>query len=73
MVHHRHSHHSSIHMAKIHIPAVHMPKSHYKFSSFVKDVSSPFRGAVKEISGTFNHGLNVASSFEKWAVVLLHL
>jgi len=65
MVHHRHSHHSGLHMAKIHIPAVHLPKSHYKFSTFVKDVSTPFRGAVKEITGTFNHGLNVASSFGK--------
>jgi len=62
MVHHRHSHHSGLHMAKIHIPAVHMPKSHYKFGTFVKDISTPFTGAVKNITGSFNRGIG---TFEK--------
>ncbi len=65
MVHHRHSHHSGLHMGKITIPAVHLPKSHYKFSTFVKDVSTPFKGVVKELSRTVNHGLDVAGSFSK--------
>ncbi len=59
MVHHRHSHHSSslLHMTKLHMPSVHLPKSHYKFSNFVNDVSTPFRGAVKDITRTFDHGI----------------
>ena len=59
---HRHSHHSSFHVAKLHIPAVHLPKSHYKFGTFVKDISTPFTGAVKNITGSFNRGIG---TFEK--------
>lgn len=59
---HRHSHHSSFHVGKLHIPAVHLPKSHYKFGTFVKDISTPFTGAVKNITGSFNRGIG---TFEK--------